>query len=126
MRREVVTTTNAPAAIGAYSQGLRVEGAFVFFSGQIPLTPEGELVGGDVRAQARQVMENIGALLSAAGLGYGNVAKTTIFLSSMEHFSAVNDVYGSYFETEPPARSTVAVAGLPRGVDVEIEVVAVA
>jgi 2-iminobutanoate/2-iminopropanoate deaminase len=94
-------------------------------SGQIALKPNGELVTGDVKAQTQQVMQNIKAVLESAGLGFANVCKTTIFLSSMDHFAAVNEVYGSYFDSEPPARSTVAVAGLPKGVDVEIETIAV-
>ncbi|HWA84429.1 MAG TPA: RidA family protein, partial [Fimbriimonadaceae bacterium] len=124
VQRDVITTTNAPGAIGPYSQAIKATGSFLFCSGQIPLTPSGEVVQGDVKVQAKQCMENIQGLLSAAGVGFGNVVKTTIFLSSMEHFAAVNEVYGSYFEAAPPARSTVAVAGLPKNVDVEIEVVA--
>lgn len=125
MLREAVSTSNAPAAIGPYSQAIRAEGKFLFCSGQIPLTPGGELVGGDIKDQARQCMENVKGLLEAAGLSLSNVCKTTIFLSSMDHFAAVNEVYGSYFEGNPPARSTVAAAGLPKAVDVEIEVIAV-
>ncbi|MBS1721904.1 MAG: deaminase [Armatimonadetes bacterium] len=125
MTRQAHNTLNAPAAIGPYSQSVRAEGRFLFCSGQIPLKPDGSLVTGDVREQATQVMANINALLESAGLGFENVAKTTIFLSSMDHFAAVNEVYGACFENEPPARSTVAVAGLPKGVDVEIEVTAV-
>lgn len=125
MLREAISTENAPAAIGPYSQAIRAEGKFLFCSGQIPLTPSGELVAGDVKTQAKQCMENVKNLLEAAGLSLSNVAKTTIFLSSMNHFAAVNEVYGSYFEGTPPARSTVAVAGLPKAVDVEIEVLAV-
>jgi len=125
MLREVLSTTSAPGAIGPYSQAIKAAGSFLFCSGQIPLTPDGALVGGSVQDQAKQCMSNVSALLSEAGLGFGNVVKTTIFLSSMEHFAAVNEVYGSYFTEAPPARSTVAVAGLPRNVDVEIEVVAV-
>lgn len=125
MTREAISTSQAPAAIGPYSQAIRAEGRFLFCSGQIPLTPEGELVGGDVKAQAQQCMKNIAGLLGEAGLGFSHIAKTTIFLSSMDHFATVNEVYGSYFEGQPPARSTVAVAGLPKNVDVEIEVIAV-
>ncbi len=125
MTRETVSTTAAPGAIGPYSQAVRAGGSFLFCSGQIPLTPAGELVNGDVRAQATQCVMNISAVLEAAGLSLENVVKTTIFLSSMDHFAAVNEVYGSFFRSDPPARSTVAVAGLPRGVDVEIEVIAV-
>jgi 2-iminobutanoate/2-iminopropanoate deaminase len=125
MLRDSLSTSHAPAAIGPYSQAIRAEGRFLFCSGQIPLTANGELVDGDVRAQATRCMENVKALLGAAGLGFENVAKTTIFLSSMDHFASVNEVYGSYFESDPPARSTVAVAGLPKAVDIEIEVIAV-
>lgn len=125
MPRVVHSTTSAPAAIGPYSQAVEATGSLVFCSGQIPLTPEGDLVTGDVQTQTRQVMANIGSLLGSMGLGFGDIAKTTIFLSSMDHFAAVNEVYGSHFASEPPARSTVAVAGLPKNVDVEIEVVAV-
>lgn len=123
--REVVSTPGAPAAIGPYSQGIRAEGRFLFFSGQIPLRPDGSLVEGSVKEQTRQVMANIRALLDEAGMTWSNVVKTTIFLSSMDHFAPVNEVYGAEVGREPPARSTVAVAGLPKGVDVEIEVVAV-
>lgn len=125
MRREVISTDQAPAAIGPYSQAIRTEGRFVFFSGQIALTPQGELVAGDVAAQTRQIVANMRALLLVAGLTPANVVKTTIFLSSMDHFGTVNEIYGALFEKEPPARSTVAVAGLPKGVDVEIEMIAV-
>lgn len=125
MRREVISTDQAPAAIGPYSQAIRAEGRLVFFSGQIALTPQGELVAGDVAAQTRQIVANMRALLLVAGLTPANVVKTTIFLSSMDHFGTVNEIYGALFEKEPPARSTVAVAGLPKGVDVEIEMIAV-
>lgn len=125
MQREPLSTSDAPGAIGPYSQGMRAEGRFLFLSGQIPMTPAGELVSGSIKDQTRQVVENIRALLNAAGLTPDSIVKTTIFLSSMDHFAAVNEVYGTLFTTEPPARSTVAVAGLPRGVDVEIETVAV-
>lgn len=125
MHREAHSTDQAPAAIGPYSQAIKVEGKLLFCSGQIPLTSAGDLIQGSVTDQTRQVMENIKALLASAGLQMSNVVKTTIFLSSMDHFASVNEVYGSYFESDPPARSTVAVAGLPKAVDVEIEVVAV-
>lgn len=125
MIREPHSTPDTPAAIGPYSQGMRAGGSFLFLSGQIPLRPDGTLVEGDVGEQTRQVMANIRALLDAAGLGFENVVKTTIFLSSMDHFAAVNQVYGDAVGSPPPARSTVAVAGLPKNVDVEIEVIAV-
>lgn len=97
----------------------------LFCSGQIPLTPDGNLVGGDVKQQAEQCLKNLSAVLAAAGATLENVVKTTIFLSSMDHFASVNDVYAAFFTNAPPARSTVAVAGLPRGVDVEIEAIAI-
>jgi len=122
--RDVVATDKAPAAIGPYSQAVRA-GDFLFCSGQIPLRPDGTIEAGDIRDQAEQVMRNIHAVLGAAGLDFTKVVKTTIYLSSMDHFAAVNEVYGSRFPSNPPARSTVAVAGLPKGVDVEIEVLAV-
>ena len=125
MMRERISTTDAPGAIGPYSQAIRAEGRFLFLSGQIPLSPDGQLLVGDVKLQTEQSMTNIKGVLTAAGLTFANVVKTTIFLSSMDHFASVNEVYGAYFESDPPARSTVAVAGLPRGVDVEIEMIAV-
>lgn len=97
----------------------------MFLSGQIPLLPSGELVGGSIEDQTRQVLENLSAVLAKEGLSLRNVVKTTIFLSSMDHFAKVNEVYAGYFPEEPPARATVAVAGLPKAVDVEIEAVAV-
>lgn len=120
MDRQVISTQNAPAAIGPYSQAI-VAGGFLFMSGQIPLTPSGDLVLTDVKAQTEQVIANMRAVLQEAGLTFDDLVKTTIFLSSMDHFAVVNEVYGSVFSGNPPARSTVAVAGLPKGVDVEIE-----
>ena len=97
MLREIVSTTNAPGAIGPYSQAVKAEGRFLFLSGQIPLTPAGELVSGDVRTQAEQVMANLEAVLKEAGLTFANVVKTTILLSSMDHFPTINEVYGARF-----------------------------
>ncbi|MCC7436144.1 MAG: RidA family protein [Methanoregulaceae archaeon] len=125
MMREVHATDQAPAAIGPYSQAVRASGNFLFMSGQIALRPDGTLVEGDVRAQAEQVMLNMRGVLESAGLTFDHLVKTTIFLSSMDHFAIVNEVYGAVFSGQPPARSTVAVAGLPKGVDVEIEGIAV-
>lgn len=125
MTREIVSTDAAPAAIGPYSQAVKASGNLLFCSGCIPLTPSGELLTGDVKAQTELAMKNLSAILEAAGLTTANIVKTTIFLSSMDHFATVNEVYKGFFSVEPPARSTVAVAGLPRGVDVEIEAVAV-
>jgi 2-iminobutanoate/2-iminopropanoate deaminase len=125
MKLEIISTINAPAAIGPYSQAVKA-GNLLFCSGQIPLDPAtGEIVQGDVVAQAERVMENIVAMLAAAGTELTNVAKTTIYLSDMGDFSAVNEVYGRYFCNHKPARSTVAVKGLPRGALLEIEVTAV-
>lgn len=125
MTREIVSTSNAPAAIGPYSQAVKASGNFLFMSGSIPLRPDGTQVDGDVAAQTAQVLANMEAILTEAGLGWSNIVKTTIFLSTMDHFATVNELYGQKFESEPPARSTVAVLKLPRGVDVEIEAIAV-
>lgn len=125
MGKTVVSTADAPGAIGPYSQAILANG-FLFCSGQIPLTPAGELRTGSIAEQAEQCMQNVKGLLASQGLGLERIVKTTIFLSSMDHFATVNEVYGAFFESNPPARSTVAVAGLPKGVDVEIEVIALA
>ena len=125
MSKEIISTDRAPAAIGPYSQGVRANG-FIFFSGQIPLNPlSGEVVLGDIAVQAELVMNNIEALLSASGIGFQNVVKTTIFLTSLADFAIVNEVYGRRFTGAPPARSTVEVKALPKGVAIEIEVIAV-
>lgn len=122
--REIITTSDAPAAIGPYSQAVRA-GGFVFISGQIPMDPEtGEVVGGGVAAEAERALDNLEAVLSAAGLGFQDVVKTTLFLTSMADFNEVNQVYARRFTAAPPARATIAVAELPRGVHVEIEAVA--
>ena len=121
--KEAVTTTAAPAAIGPYSQAT-VSGHMVYTSGQIPLLPDGSLLEGDVTVQARQVLENLKALLTAAGSGLERVLKTTVFLKDMDDFVAMNAVYAEYFSEPYPARSTVQVAKLPRDVRVEIEAVA--
>lgn len=124
MPKQAHATDKAPAAIGPYSQAMKADGRLVFLSGQIPLRPDGSMAEGDVRVQTEQVMQNIEGLLESLGLGFNDIVKTTIFLSDMAHFATVNEVYGARFQAEPPARSTVAVAGLPRGVDVEIECIA--
>ena len=124
MKLRVISTEKAPAAIGPYSQAIQA-GNLLFCSGQIPLDPlSGEVVVGDVRRQAEQVMENIAAVLSAAGAGFSDVVKATVFLVEMGDFAVVNEVYGRYFSEHKPARSTVAVKSLPRGVLLEIEVIA--
>jgi 2-iminobutanoate/2-iminopropanoate deaminase len=125
--KRVVETQDAPKPIGPYSQAIAVPaGTLTFLSGQLGIDPlTGALVDGDVAAQARQVIRNIGALLACEGLDYGNVVKTTIFLVDMADFAAVNAVYGAVFSDRSPARSTVAVVGLPLGARVEIECLAV-
>jgi 2-iminobutanoate/2-iminopropanoate deaminase len=129
MERTFVKTDRAPAAIGPYSQAVVVPMGghrMIYTSGQISLDPDTQaLIEGDVAAQTRRVLENLGAVLQAAGAGFHHVVKTTIFLADMNDFGAVNSVYGEYFPVDPPARSTVQVARLPRDVRVEIEVVAV-
>lgn len=121
---EKVLSPHAPAPIGPYNQAIRA-GDFLFCSGQIPLDPAtGELVAGDITAQTHRVMKNIEAVLAAGAATFEDVVKTTIFLIDMNDFAAVNGAYGSYFADIAPARSTVAVAGLPKGSRVEIEVVA--
>lgn len=129
MPHRSVRTPDAPAAIGPYVQAQVAErGRLVFCSGQIPLDPAtGAFVGeGDVTAQAKQVMGNLGAVLRAAGVGFGDVVKTTIYLTDMADFAAVNEVYATYFTGDFPARATVAVAALPKAARVEIEAIAVA
>lgn len=127
--REIVSTPSAPAAIGPYSQGVVVRGGRTLYSsGQIALDPAtGTIVGeGDVRAQTVRVLDNLAAVLAAAGMRFADVAKAQIFLADMGDFAAVNELYAQRFPTAPPARSTVQVARLPRNVLVEIDVVAVA
>ncbi len=123
---EVIHTDEGPAAIGPYSQATKLpvgDTSLVFVAGQIALDPvTGELIGGSAGEQAHRAMQNARGILEAAGSSLDRVVKTTIFLSSMDLFAEVNEAYGSYFTEAPPARATVAVAGLPKGVDVEIEV----
>jgi 2-iminobutanoate/2-iminopropanoate deaminase len=121
-----VHTEKAPRAIGPYAQAVEVQaGRLVFLSGQIPLDPaSGELVGGDISAQTERVMENLGAVLRAASLGFPDVVRCTIYLVDLSEFSAVNTVYGRYFASTPPARATVQVSALPRGARVEIDAIA--
>jgi 2-iminobutanoate/2-iminopropanoate deaminase len=123
--KKIVSTSDAPAAIGPYSQAVR-SGRLLFCSGQIPLDPKsGDIVSGDIAAQTRRVMNNISAVLNAEGLSLDNIVKTTIFLTDLGDFQKVNEIYGSYFKQDPPARSTVQVSALPKGAKVEIEVIAV-
>jgi 2-iminobutanoate/2-iminopropanoate deaminase len=120
---KAVQTNDAPAAIGPYSQGIVVNNLF-FSSGQIPLTAEGVMVEGDIKAQTHQVFKNLQAVLKEAGASLDTVVKATVFIKNMDDFAAVNEVYGQYFSTHKPARSTVEVARLPKDALVEIEVVA--
>ena len=123
--KTVINTVNAPAPIGPYSQAIEA-GNFIFFSGQVAINPvTNELVLDDIKTETIQVMENIKALLTEAGVDFGNIVKTTIFLKDMQTFAQVNEVYGSYFTEKFPARETVAVAGLPKNVNVEISVTAI-
>lgn len=125
MKKRIIATDGAPGAVGPYSQAIRV-GKFVFTAGQIGLDPAtGKLVPGDVLAQAERVLQNLSAVLEAAGTSLQRVVKTTVFLQDMGDYKAVNEVYARYLGVQPPARSAVAVAGLPLGALVEIEAIAI-
>ncbi|HWK99669.1 MAG TPA: RidA family protein [Parapedobacter sp.] len=122
--KEIINTTKAPAPIGPYNQAVRA-GNTLYVSGQIALSPQtDELVDGSVADEARQVLDNLAAILAEAGYAFTDVVKTTIFLRDMGNFATVNDVYGTYFTQQAPARETVGVAGLPKNVNVEISVIA--
>ena len=124
MEKKIIKTTAAPQAIGPYSQAVEA-GGFVFVSGQVPIDPiSGNVVQADIKVQARQVMENAKAILSAAGCGMPQVVKASIYLRNMSDFAAVNEVYGGYFPSDPPARATVEVSGLPKDVNLEMDFVA--
>ena len=124
MGKEVISTSTAPAAIGPYSQAIKV-GNLLFVSGQIPLDPQsGQLVPGDIRAQTRQVLTNLAAILNAAGSSLARVAKTTVYLKDLSEFAAMNEIYAGFFGENPPARATVEVARLPRNAAVEIDLIA--
>ena len=121
--KKVISTKDAPQAIGPYSQAIAANG-FLFISGQLGVTPSGEFAGADVKSQAQRSLQNLQAILSEAGLGFENVVKTTIFLANIEDFAAVNEIYAYFFKEPYPARSTVAVKTLPKGGLVEIELIA--
>jgi 2-iminobutanoate/2-iminopropanoate deaminase len=124
--REIISTKDAPQAIGPYSQAIKANG-FVFVSGQVAIDPATQqVIEGDVAAQTDRVLRNLSEILEAAGSGLGKVVKATVFLKNMGEFALMNTVYGKYFNTAPPARSTVEVARLPKDVLVEIDVIALA
>lgn len=126
MKPEVIVSDKAPKAVGAYAQAVKAQG-FVFLSGQIPLDPAtGELVQGDIAVQTRRVLDNLKAVLEGAGTSLSNVVKATIYLIDMNDFAVVNQTYAEYFPDAKPARATVAVAALPRGSKVEIDMIALA
>jgi 2-iminobutanoate/2-iminopropanoate deaminase len=122
--KQAVASSEAPKAVGPYSQAIRA-GGFLFIAGQIALDPAGNMVEGDVTVQARRVLDNIGAILKAAGLSFRDVVRTTVFLADMNDLAPMNQVYGTYFSEPYPARATVQVARLPRDVRIEIEAIAV-
>ncbi len=124
MAKVTINTPDAPAAIGPYSQAIKI-GNYIYTSGQIPINPvTGEVVSGDIRVQTRQVMQNLEAVLKAGGSSLNKVIKATLFIKDMSRFADINEVYGGFFTDRPPARSTVEVSRLPKDVDIEIEVIA--
>jgi 2-iminobutanoate/2-iminopropanoate deaminase len=124
--KKIISTNEAPAAVGPYSQAVRA-GSLVFCAGQIPLDPKtAQIVPGDIGEQTRRVLDNITAVLKAEKLSFEQIVKTTIFLTDLNDFQTVNEIYGSYFKHQPPARSTVQVSALPKGARVEIEAIAMA
>ena len=124
--KKIISTPDAPAAVGPYSQAVRV-GSTIYCAGQIPLDPKtGQIVSNDISEQTRRVLHNIGAVLKAEGLTFDSIVKTTIFLTDLADFQTVNEIYGSFFKQAPPARSTVQAGALPKGARVEIEAIAVA
>lgn len=124
MEKQIISTTNAPAAIGPYSQAIKA-GNMIFTSGQIPLLPTGDLLSGTIQEQTHQVFKNLQAVLAEAGSSLNDVVKATVFIKDMNQFGEINEVYGQYFGDHRPARSTVEVARLPKDVGVEIELVAI-
>lgn len=125
MIKEIIFTNKAPKAIGPYSQAIKV-GNFIFISGQIPIDPNtGEVIDGDIKEQTRRVLENIKGILESVSCSLNNIVKTTVFLKNLDDFSSMNEVYATYFSENPPARSTIEVSKLPRGVSIEIEAIAI-
>jgi endoribonuclease L-PSP, putative len=124
MNKEIISTTNAPGAIGPYSQGIKI-GDLIYTSGQIPLNPVTGEIPETIQAQTKQSLENCKAILEAGGTSLDNVFKTTVFLSDMNDFVSMNEVYATYFPSNPPARSAVQVARLPKDVKIEIEMIAI-
>jgi 2-iminobutanoate/2-iminopropanoate deaminase len=126
MTKSIILTKNAPSPIGPYNQAIAATGSFVFTAGQIPIDPQnGQVIQGDIKAQTRQALKNVQAILEEAGASCASVVKTTVFLKDMNEFGSMNEVYAEFFNNQPPARSTVEVARLPRDVKVEIEAIAV-
>ena len=124
MEKQLISTTNAPAAIGPYAQAVKA-GNMLFTSGQIPLLPSGELLTGSIQEQTHQVFKNLQAVLTAAGATFHDVVKATVFIADMNQFGEINEVYAQYFGDHKPARSTVQVARLPKDVGVEIDLIAI-
>jgi 2-iminobutanoate/2-iminopropanoate deaminase len=126
MAKSIVLTKEAPAPIGPYNQGIVANGSFLFIAGQVPIDPHnGQVIQGDIKAQTRQVLKNLQAIIHQAGAAIESVVKTTVFLKDMNEFAGMNEVYAEFFKIDPPARSTVEVARLPREVKVEIEAIVV-
>ena len=123
MKKTIIATKDAPQAIGPYSQAVQI-GNLLFLSGQIPLNPAGELVTESFEAQVRQIFSNIGAVLKSAGTDFSHVIKATVFLKDIEKFAEMNGIYAEFFPADPPARSAVEVARLPKDVEIEIEIIA--
>jgi len=124
LTKKVISTDKAPAAVGPYSQAIKT-GNLLFVSGQIPINPATNTITGDIQSQTRQVLDNLRAVLAAGGGSLSDIVKTTVFLKSLNDFSTMNEVYRQYFIDSPPARSTVEVAGIPKGALVEIEAIAI-
>jgi 2-iminobutanoate/2-iminopropanoate deaminase len=126
MPKSIILTKEAPAPIGPYNQGIVAQGAFIFIAGQVPIDPHsGQVIQGDIKLQTRQVLKNLQSIIEKGGATLDNVVKTTVFLKDMNEFAGMNEVYAEFFLSEPPARSTVEVARLPRDVKVEIEAIVV-